>query len=185
MEIWKDIEGYENLYQISSEGRVKSLNYNKTGKEGILKICKDKKGYIICSLSKNNNLKTFSVHRLVAKAFIPNPNNLPQINHIDENKSNNQLTNLEWCNNNYNRNYGTRNKRASASCRKPILQFTKEGEFIRKWEGAIEVERELGFDSSSISSCCKGKQKSAYGFVWMYQKIGAFEIDVNKLKRVA
>jgi hypothetical protein len=185
MEVWRDIEGYEGLYQVSNLGRIKSLNYNKKGVERIMKVCKDKKGYIVCGLSKNKNLKTFKVHRLVASAFLSNPNNLPQINHKDEDKTNNRVENIEYCNNDYNRNYGTRNKRASASCRKPILQFTKEDVFIRKWDGAIEVEKELGFDNSSITKCCKGKQKSAYGFVWMYAVINGFSIDINKLKRVA
>ena len=109
-EIWKDIEGYEGLYQISNLGRVKSFprKGTHTTKERIIKFAKSNKGYLIAILKNNDVQKAFSVHRLVAKAFIPNPNNLPQVNHKDENKENNNVNNLEWCNNWYNSHYGTR-----------------------------------------------------------------------------
>ena len=110
IEIWKDIEGYENLYQVSNLGRVKSLNYNHTGKEKIMKAKKDK-GYLRVQLYKDGKPKFYSVHRLVATSFLPNPNNLSQVNHIDEDKSNNIVDNLEWCSAKYNSNYGTRIQR--------------------------------------------------------------------------
>lgn len=181
MEIWKDIEGYEGLYQVSSEGRVKSLNYNRTGEEKIMKGTKNNKDYFTVSLCKEGKTKTFSIHRLVATAFLPNPNNLPQVNHRNEDKTDNRVENLEYCDSKYNNNYGTRNERIS----KPILQFNLDGEFIKKWDGAREVERELGFNHGDISTCCRGKIKTAYGFVWMYAVINGFTIDINKLKRVA
>ena len=113
-EIWKDIKNYEGLYKISNLGRVKSLpkyagrSYRK---EKILKTYLDKNGYVKVILCKNNRTRFLSIHRLLAEAFIPNPNDYPQINHKDENKQNNSLNNLEWCTCKYNINYGTRTKR--------------------------------------------------------------------------
>lgn len=113
-EIWKNIKNYEGLYKISNLGRVKSLpkyagrSYRK---EKILKTYLDKNGYVKVILCKNNRTRFLSIHRLLAEAFIPNPNDYPQINHKDENKQNNSLNNLEWCTCKYNINYGTRTKR--------------------------------------------------------------------------
>ena len=125
MEIWKDITGYEELYQISNYGRVRSLDrYDSMGrfKEGImLKTYDNGNGYKKITLYKNGLCKTFSVHRLVAIAFIPNDNNLPQINHKDENPSNNHVDNLEWCTNEYNSNYGNHNLHLSMAHTGKIL----------------------------------------------------------------
>ena len=109
-EIWKDIKGYEKLYQVSNLGNVRRIKFinNRTQKDKIkmLKLIKDKKGYLKINLWKNNKSKMFLVHRIVAETFILNPNNLPQVNHKDENKSNNCVENLEWCSQKYNNNYG-------------------------------------------------------------------------------
>jgi hypothetical protein len=193
MEIWRDIEGYEGLYQVSNMGRVKSLERNVVkGKGGlykieekILKSGKHSGGYLYVCLYNEGKIKYYTIHRLVANAFIPNPNNFPQVNHKDEDKTNNRVENLEWCDRKYNCNYGTHNERMAKSRSKPVLQFTKEGYFIKKWESAKEVERELGISNSNITACCKGKIKTAYGFVWMYAVINGFEIDITKLKKVA
>lgn len=192
MEIWKNIEGYENLYQISSEGRVKSLgNGSSNSKERILKSYKDKDGYLRVSLWKEGKVKKYYIHRLVAQAFIPNPNNLPQVNHKDEKPSNNRVENLEWCDNKYNCNYGTHNERVAKALKnrkgfsKPILQFNLDSEFIRRWNSTREAERDLGFNQSNITKCCKGKLKTAYGYIWMYAVINGVEIDVDKIKKVA
>lgn len=111
-EIWKDIIGYEGLYQVSSLGRVRSLDrYDSNNhflKGRILKLSANGKGYLKVALNSNGKAKTYSVHRLVLQSFIPNPDNLPQVNHKDENKTNNNVDNLEWCDNSYNLNYGTR-----------------------------------------------------------------------------
>lgn len=181
-EIWKDIEGYEGLYQVSNLGRVKSMgngNSNRS-KEIIMKQTKNMKGYPMIILCKEGVCKGFSVHRLVATAFLPNPDNLPQINHKDEDKTNNMVwvnedgsidynkSNLEFCTPKYNVNYGTRTEKVVKALSIPVLQFTKSGEFIRKWDSIIQVERELGISNSNISMCCKGKRKSAYSYKWQY-----------------
>ena len=170
-EIWKDIEGYEGLYQVSNLGRVKSIYYDK---ERILKPGKNTKGYLQVHLCKNGERKEYTVHRLVAKVFISNPNNLPMINHKDENPSNNRVENLEWCSAKYNNNYGTRTQRVAekminGKLSKPVLQFTKNGEFIKEWKSTRDVQRNLGYDHGNISSCCTGRYKSAYGFNWKYK----------------
>ena len=157
MEIWKTIEDYPD-YQISNMGRVKSL---KWGKEKILKSTLNKNGYCNIFLCKNKEIKYYYIHRLVAQAFIQNPYNLPQVNHINEIKTDNRVENLEWCTNEYNSNY---------SKAKPILQFSKEGDFIKKWDSTREVERELNFNQSNISSCCLGKLNTAYNYKWGYEE---------------
>ena len=110
-EIWKDIRGYEGLYQVSNLGRVRSLDRIKRGahyKGKILVLSKDKDGYLIVGLHDSKRSNTYRVHRLVAISFIPNPNDLPEVNHIDENKENNNVNNLEWCSTKYNLTYGSR-----------------------------------------------------------------------------
>ena len=167
MEIWHDIENYEGLYQISNKGRVKSL-YN--GSERILRPVIDRYGYYKIMLYNDSVRKIFSIHRLVAQAFIPNLYNKPQVNHLDENKKNNSVDNLEWATAKENSNYGSRNEKVADSRSKPILQYSKSGEFIREWQGASEVERVLGINNSHIIECCKGKLKSSGGFVWRYKE---------------
>ena len=130
MEEWRDIEGYEGLYQISSLGRVKSFP-RPTTPGGILKTIKRKDGYCSIKLSKNGKVKKVLVHRLVAKAFIPNTNNLPIINHKDENPLNNNVDNLEWCDNKYNGNYGTVKERIGQASRKRIKYRDSLGRFCK------------------------------------------------------
>ena len=187
-EIWKDIEGYEGLYQVSNMGRVKSLGNNKTRKEKILKNSKGSIGYLQVGLYKEGKVKYFRVHQLVASAFIPNPDNLPQVNHRNEDKTDNRVENLEWCNRSYNTNYGTRNERIAKAQSIPILQFSKSGELVKKWESAKEVERELGFYGTNITRCCKGKLKSVGGYKWRYHQKSLWEkkhIPLIKQKKVA
>lgn len=162
IEEWKDIPSYPGMYEVSNLGRVR-----RNGK--ILKPIKDRYGYLLVNLYKNGIVRKFLVHRLVALAFLPNPQNLPQVNHKDENKTNNCLDNLEWCDSKYNNNYGTRLKKVSLSLSKPILQFSKTGEFIREYESGVEAERITGIYQESISMCCSGNRSSAGGFVWKYK----------------
>ena len=167
MEIWHDIENYEGLYQISNKGRVKSL-YN--GSERILRPVIDRYGYYKIMLYNDSVRKIFSIHRLVAQAFIPNLYNKPQVNHLDENKKNNSVDNLEWATAKENSNYGSRNEKVADSRSKPILQYSKSGDFIREWKSAAEVERVLGINNSDIIQCCKGRRKSAGGYIWRYKE---------------
>ena len=165
-EIWCPIKGYECLYEVSDQGRVKSIGY---GKERILKPQRIKTGYLMVFLCKNGEIKQCLVHRLVAKTFIPNPDNLPQVNHKDENKENNSVQNLEWCSEKYNANFGSRNQRIAEKCSKPVLQYEKSGEFVREWKSTRDVERNLGYAYQHISDCCLGKLKSSNGFVWRFK----------------
>lgn len=166
-EIWKPVKDYPN-YQISNLGRVKSLNYNRSGEEKILKSCTNDYGYYQVSLSRNGKNKTCKIHRLVAEAFIPNPNNLPQVNHKDEDKNNNTPNNLEWCTAKYNSNYGKRITRMKDKLKRVILQFTKDGKLIKKWDSIIDVQNELGIKQSNICKCLNGKINSIGGYKWKY-----------------
>lgn len=173
-EIWKDITGYEGLYQVSSSGRIKSLNY---GKERILKPY-DLKGYKRIGLFRNGKRKHILIHRLVAGTFIPNPDNLPQINHKDENTSNNRVENLEWCDAKYNNNYGTHCSKLSniMSGREPtwltktVLQYTKDGIFVKEYKSTRECGRN-GFDQSAVSACCLGKIQKYKNFIWKFKNV--------------
>lgn len=159
MERWTDIKGYEGLYLISDLGNVKSLRNNKTRKEKILRLIRIDSGYLIVCLSKNGERKNHYVHRLVAQAFLPNPKNLPEINHKDENKQNNCVDNLEWCDRQYNIDY---------SKAKQVGQYDLKGNLIKTWKSAKEIQRRLGFDQSNISKCCRGEYKQSHGFFWQY-----------------
>ena len=177
-EVWKDIKGYEGLYKISNYGRIKSLeriiptkinnNDFKLKREKILSPSKSKNGYLRICLFKNGNKKTYSIHRLVAQAFIPNPNNLPEVNHKDESKENNRVDNLEWCNNIYNQNYGTRKERISKNKSKKVNQYDLNGIFIKTWNSLTQVEKELGLWQQNITKCCQGKYKTVGGYIWRY-----------------
>lgn len=165
-EIWKDIEGFEGVYQISSKGNVRSLNRYVNCKGGVrIEIGKPIKpkligrGYHQVFLRNNGTHKQLLVHRLVAQAFLPNPDNLPEVNHIDENKTNNCIENLEWCDSTYNMRY---------TINKPVIQYTKDGYMLKVWDCAYDAYRETGIFNTSISSCCKGKVKSAGGSIWKY-----------------
>lgn len=168
-EIWKDIPEYEGLYQINNLGNVKSLyNYRKGN---ILKP-RLKRGYYQIGLRKNNKRKWYAIHRLVAQTFIPNPNNLPQINHKDEDKLNNKVDNLEWCTASYNNSYGTRLQRVAQNnkLKKTVLKYDLEGNFIKKYVSLSEAKRENNIKSvSSIKSCCNKKTKKCKGYIYRFE----------------
>ena len=161
------IKGYEGIYAITSCGKVWSYKTKR-----FLKTIKTKKGYEKVYLYKNNRVKHPTIHKLVAMAYIPNPYNLPQINHKDENKQNNSVNNLEWCTNNYNSNYGTRNKRMAKAKRKKVLCI----ELNRIFDSEKQAEKELGIGVSRISECCSGKNKTAGGYHWSYADKNSKEI---------
>ena len=170
MEEWRDIKGFEGKYMVSNLGRVKSLNYRRTGKEKILKAYpnKDDYGYLKVSLYKDGKVRYPLVHVLVATAFLENPDNLPEVNHKDENSKNNCVENLEYCSRLYNVNYGTRNKKVAEKISKPVFSVDKESGLIMWWQSAKEAERCTGIAHSHITACCKGKRKSAGGHIWFY-----------------
>lgn len=174
IEIWKPIEGYEGLYEVSNLGRVRSTgNCNAKGYKGKIKILKPSKqgnGYLIVSLCKDNKKRTKLVHRLVGFAFIPNdnPKYKNTINHINEDKTDNRACNLEWCSQQYNNTYNNRNWKAAAKRGVKVNQFTLNGKFIKEWPSQAEIERTLHLRQSDISACCTGKQKTAFGFIWKY-----------------
>lgn len=175
-EIWKDIEGFEGRYQVSNLGNVKSLervlHTRNNGVEGTRHMKEmllkqyDCLGYLKVKLYwDNKNGKFYRVHRLVAKAFIPNPSNLPVVNHRDENTKNNVVSNLEWCTNEYNQAYGTRTERTQ----KKVNQFTINGELVKEWK-SLTSTREAGFDPTNVGRCCKGKRQTYKGYKWSYQR---------------
>lgn len=185
-EIWKDIKGYEDKYQVSNTGKVRSKDRFDSAmrnriKGQIIKQVSSAHGYKRLNLCKNGKPRLWLVHRLVAEAFIPNPNNLPYINHKDENPSNNNVDNLEWCTHLYNMNYGTIKERHSRDMTgkminrpdksKPVLQYDKSGNFIARYESAQEAKRKTGLNPSNITACCRGvkNHKTVGGFIFKFE----------------
>ena len=179
-----DGEIYEGLYKVSNLGRILSLNYNHTGKAELMNPSTNTSGYFQVGLSKNGKTKKCYVHRLVAQTFLANPENLPEVNHKDEDKTNNfvflnedgtvnkEKSNLEWKTHRGNINHGTRNERISKANTngkksKRVLQLSLSGELIREWPSTQECGRN-GFDQSAVAKCCLGKLPHYKGFLWMY-----------------
>lgn len=162
-EIWKDVIGYEGLYQVSDCGNVRSI-CGRYGDEVILKQGIGSTGYRIVTLCGKGKQKTANVHRLVAKAFLPNPNGYPCINHKDENKTNNSVSNLEWCSYQYNNAYGKRILKMNQK-RWKYVQCVETGVI---YSSASYAQKLTGIIQTSISSCCRGKLKTAGGFHWKY-----------------
>ena len=189
-EIWKDIKGFEGLYQVSNFGRVKSLDKIVNGRNNKPVIKKGKilkqvdlgQGYVVVCLRKELKNNQKFVHRLVAEAFIPNPNNLPQVNHKDENKKNNCVDNLEWCTAKYNANYGTRTNRIFQNRVLPDFTLSNNPNAKRVDVYSLDGTYELTFNSikeafiylkingsqSNVSMCCNGKLKTAYRHIWKW-----------------
>lgn len=174
-EIWKDITGYEGLYQVSDQGRVKSLERKVphrakewTIKERILKPIDNGRGYLQVVLCTGGNIKRFFVHRLVCQAFHENPKGKPQVNHINEDKTDNRAYNLEWSTARENCNHGTHNERVAKAQSKQVGQYTLDGELIKVWVSLTEVKRQTGLGQSHISQVANGKRKTAYNFIWKY-----------------
>ena len=185
-EIWKTIihNGiiYDN-YQVSNLGKFMSLNYHSTGKPKLMKPIKRKDGYLQVCLSKKNKKDTYACHQIVAETFLPNPEGKPCINHKiegDKGKKINMVifnedgsidkerTSIEWVTYKENNDYGTHNERIAKALSKPVLQFSKTGEFIREWESVNECKRN-GFSASAVCRCCNGKIPYYKGFIWKYK----------------
>ena len=189
MEIWKDVVGYEGLYQVSNQGNVRSKDRNIVKSDGKILFCKGKNlkpyihvnKYYVLNLRNGKDKKNhlLKVHRLVAQAFIPNPYNLPFINHKDENGLNNNVENLEWCDNRYSVLYGNgRQKRINTinrryggwHCRKPIARCNLDGSILSVYESIKDAAKALHTSASMIIKCAKGKIDSYKGFIWKYMR---------------
>ena len=190
MEIWKSIEGYKDKYLISNYGNIKSLiDNNKKTREKILKQRIGNTGYMYINLWKNSKVKSKKIHRLVAEAFIPNPHNLPCVNHIDGNKLNNNIENLEWCTQSYNIKHAIENNLTNKELlfksgkknimygkhganninSKKVLQYDLKNNFIKEWENIKEAQKTLNI--SHISDVCLGKRKTAGGYIWKHKEM--------------
>ena len=181
VEEWRPVKGFEGAYEVSSLGRVRSLDRDVECKRNgslytihvlghVLNQFKGgKRVYNFVMLTKGHRqFVNVSVHRLVAEAFIPNPDNLPQVNHKDENKLNNLPSNLEWCNVKYNINYGTGKWRKTKNRIKKVEQLSIEGKHIAYYNGTRDAERKTGFPQSTISFVCRVCREYAYGYRWRY-----------------
>jgi hypothetical protein len=181
-EVWKDVVGYEGLYQVSNIGRIKSVKRYANSKsnklrsvpEKIIKSKINKHGYECVQLHDDGARKHITVHRVVALAFITNSCGKPQINHIDGIKTNNSVTNMEWCTNSENMIHAHKLGLVQMPLgekhymSKAITQYNKDGEYIKNYKCMSDAQRELGIDTSCITRCCKGKYQTAGGFIWRY-----------------
>ena len=202
IEEWRDIKGYEGLYQVSNLGKVRSLDRYRKQKGNSIAFIKGRilkhtvcstTGYCMVALYKDKGIKMCTIHRLVAKAFLPNPGNLPQVNHKNECKWDNTVWNLEWCTREYNCKYGTAIERMTNTLTgrkltnehklniskarkgvyntnnsKKVYQLTLNNELVKEWPSTMEIQRTLCFDNTNISRCCRGKRESYKGFKWSY-----------------
>lgn len=178
-EKWKDICGYEGIYQVSNLGRIKRLETNTCyGKgnyyraEHLVSVNERGNGYLRCHLSKNGKTKCFNVHRLVAIAFIENPTNLPTVNHIDEDKTDNRDWNLEWATMSYQNQYGVGAINRNKAKEMPIMQMDMDDNYIKTWNSIKEVSEALNLNPSTVVCVCKNKRryKSTGGYKFKYME---------------
>lgn len=184
-EVWRDIDGYNGEYQVSNLGRVMSCNPYAHKEPKLMSIQRHNHGYRTVGLSRNGATRQTLVHRLVATAFIPNPDGYGFVNHKDENKANNRVDNLEWCTKAYNSNYslnlhperkreygkffGThRYKGKPERHREKVLQYSLDGNLLNEFADVVDAHAKTGIKNSAIIACCKGKQKTAFGYKWRF-----------------
>jgi hypothetical protein len=169
-EVWDYIDGHNGKYQISTLGNIRSLcvagHDSLRAKDYRTLKPQMRNGYQFIGLRTNGSTRFYKIHRLVASAFIANPQGLPVINHKDENKTNNRVENLEWCDFSYNNAYGSRPLRQAQKLGHPVLQLSKGGDLIEVWESMGRAGKCLHVSKSSISECCSGKRRSAGEFLW-------------------
>ena len=176
MEIWKDIKGYEGKYQVSNKGRIKSLSraiphlggFRVIPERIMVQHVSSTTGYYMVHLCKDKKYEWMLTHRIVAMTFIPNPNNLPFVNHKDEIKTNNEVSNLEWCTPAYNLDYSNVRQKQRDAISKEIEQYDFDGRFIKRYKNCYEAGRILNVSPSSLRLCCIGKIGSCRGFIWKY-----------------
>ena len=163
-EIWFPVKGYEGLYEVSDQGRVRSIVQRRKWEPHVLKPANNGCGYLIVHLCKNSKGKLLLVHRLVAEAFCPNPcpDKFTEVNHRDENKENNASSNLEWCDRKHNINY---------SWSKQVQQLDKQGNILATYPSIQEAERVTRVNHSYICKCCQGKLRTSGGYVWRYKEV--------------
>ena len=162
-EIWKPVVGFEGRYEVSNLGNVRSLNYRNTGKTKERKIVTNNMGYFLVTLGRYDR---FLVHRLVAQAFIPNPDNLPCVNHKNRIRTDNRCENLEFCTVAYNNKYSD----VCGRGRKPVIKYTKEGVFVEEFESTQEASRQTGLSQGNIYSCCVGRRNHTGGFIFKFKE---------------
>jgi hypothetical protein len=179
-EIWKDIKGYEGLYQVSNLGNVRSLRYRNRDEVRELFLKPHARGYLQVELHKNGKRKMFTVHRLVAMAFVDGYEENKQVNHIDEDKKNNVSTNLEWVSASQNVLHSISHRKVvdgklryypkfqARTDKRPVVQMSLDGEIIKRWESTIKVKEKLGYSDWSVKQCCRGNRQTAYGYKWQY-----------------
>jgi len=163
-EVWKGIDVTDGVYEVSNLGNIRRKNAINR------RVSMKRDGYLYISLLINKTRKSFSIHRLVACAFIPNPLNLPQVNHKDEDKTNNNVYNLEWCTCMYNVNYGTFQERRANKRKVSVIQLNLDGSFVKRWGSVSDAERsKKEFRTGCISACCIGRNKTHAGYRWKYE----------------